>query len=365
MFKVKRGAGRPPDKRSLIVSDIRGRIVSGELGPEARLPSQAVLEKRFKASSPTVQQALNVLTRDGFIEAFGRRGTFVKKYPPHLNHYALLSPFGATGVQHQTSNFYEILAHQALYIQRLEPQRRITVYHGINGHLDEPDFQTVIQKITDQCLAGLIFMFPPKNNEVVAESPIVTQTALPRVQVSTDGRDADMPSLYPDSRSFFSRAVEHLAARNCRRIAMLSITGVHSLDTQFHEALGQHGLSSPAYLNHFIEINSAKAANHVVQLLMQLPADKRPEGIIISDDHLVPGASAGLAALNLPSDQLPLTIGLANFPRPPSSTTPIIRLGFDCKRLLRLCVDYIDTLRKGEKVPAMTWLPAIFETELR
>lgn len=364
MLKIKRGAGRPPDKRVLIVSDIRGRIVSGELGPEARLPSQAVLEKKFKASSPTVQQALNVLTRDGFIEAFGRRGTFVKKYPPHLFHYAMLSQFGAPGFSESASHFHEILEHQALYLQRLEPFRKLTVYHGITGHTDVSDFLTVSQKLADQCVAGLIFMFPPRSRLAVAESSLYTEPGMPRVQIATEDYAAGLPTVYPDARNFFRRALECLLSRNCRRIALLCMSTNGQRDMMFQEAAAKAGLTVPPHLIHYMPANDTRAANHVAQLLMQMPKAERPQGIVISDDHLVAGATEGLAALNQPADQLPTVVGLVNYPRPPASSVPIIRLGFDCRRLLKTCVDYIDMQRRGEQPPAMTLIPAVFESEL-
>jgi GntR family transcriptional regulator len=67
-----------PDRRSLherIAADLRDDIMSGELPPGAKLPSNTHLKTRFDASNATVQKALQLLKDEGLV--VGRAGSAV------------------------------------------------------------------------------------------------------------------------------------------------------------------------------------------------------------------------------------------------------------------------------------------------
>jgi GntR family transcriptional regulator len=66
------------DQRSLhgrIAADLRDEIMSGDLGPGAKLPSTVQLKARFDASNATVQKALQLLKDEGLV--VGRAGAAV------------------------------------------------------------------------------------------------------------------------------------------------------------------------------------------------------------------------------------------------------------------------------------------------
>lgn len=66
------------DRRSLherIAADLRDDIMSGELAPEAKLPSTVQLKARFEASNATVQKALQLLKDERLV--VGRAGAAV------------------------------------------------------------------------------------------------------------------------------------------------------------------------------------------------------------------------------------------------------------------------------------------------
>ncbi|MGP3998652.1 GntR family transcriptional regulator [Streptomyces sp. 8N706] len=75
---VPKAAQEAVDRRSLherIAADLREEIMSGDLGPGAKLPSTAQLKERFGASNATVQKALQLLKDEGL--AVGRAGAAV------------------------------------------------------------------------------------------------------------------------------------------------------------------------------------------------------------------------------------------------------------------------------------------------
>lgn len=61
-----------------IKEQIKSQIMSGELAEGEALPSMRVLAKELKISIITTKRAYEDLERDGFIESFTGKGSFVK-----------------------------------------------------------------------------------------------------------------------------------------------------------------------------------------------------------------------------------------------------------------------------------------------
>ncbi len=62
-----------------ILSDIRGRILSGEWQPGHRIPFEHELSAQYGCSRMTVNKAMSELARSGLIERRRRSGSFVKR----------------------------------------------------------------------------------------------------------------------------------------------------------------------------------------------------------------------------------------------------------------------------------------------
>ena len=62
-----------------ILSDIRGRILSGEWPPGHRIPFEHELATEYRCSRMTVNKAMSELARTGLIERRRRSGSFVKR----------------------------------------------------------------------------------------------------------------------------------------------------------------------------------------------------------------------------------------------------------------------------------------------
>jgi DNA-binding LacI/PurR family transcriptional regulator len=101
-----------------------------------------------------------------------------------------------------------------------------------------------------------------------------------------------------------------------------------------------------------------------VELLLRQERARRPDGLIITDDNLVPAATAGIAAAGGPKAGGVKVIAHTNFPWPTPSAVPVMRLGHSVRALLEKCVALIEQQRRGETPPAMTLVPAVFEEEL-
>ena len=72
---ISNSSGKPIYEQ--ITSQIKSMIISGELKEGDALPSMRLLAKELRISVITTQRAYDDLERDGFIESFTGKGSFV------------------------------------------------------------------------------------------------------------------------------------------------------------------------------------------------------------------------------------------------------------------------------------------------
>jgi GntR family transcriptional regulator len=78
----------PIDRRSAlpiyrqIADDLRRRILSGELAPGAKIPTENELVEQYQAARLTTRQAVELLKTEGLLDAIRGRGVFVRSRPP-------------------------------------------------------------------------------------------------------------------------------------------------------------------------------------------------------------------------------------------------------------------------------------------
>ncbi|HEY6631168.1 MAG TPA: histidine utilization repressor [Rhizobiaceae bacterium] len=73
------GSDGPGALYQRILSDIRGRILSGEWPPGHRIPFEHELSDQYQCSRMTVNKAMSELARSGLIERRRRSGSFVRR----------------------------------------------------------------------------------------------------------------------------------------------------------------------------------------------------------------------------------------------------------------------------------------------
>jgi GntR family transcriptional regulator len=88
-----------------IEEELRGLVTSGQLGPLARVPSEAELSEQFSVSRMTARKALDRLVADGMLFRRPGKGTFVGQ--PKIAHgpsqlLSFSAAMDAQGVRHQT-----------------------------------------------------------------------------------------------------------------------------------------------------------------------------------------------------------------------------------------------------------------------
>jgi DNA-binding LacI/PurR family transcriptional regulator len=355
--RAPRPPGPAPLKQRSIVQRLHRQILSGRLEPGARLPTRRELCDRLGVSLVTVQQALDELARDGFVEARGASGTFVAQRPPHLCTYGLVFP------QRPNSpgfvRFWTALANEALAMSR--DDRRIVPWFGIDGHADSEDFQRLVHDVQRRRMAGLIFASRPYN---LAHTPLLTERHLPRVAVASSTRDmGDVQALELDNHSFITRALDHLVQRRRTRVAILHANSAAAWHEQLDQALEQRRLTSRPYWRIGLWPAQPQSARAVAHLLLNPDQRQRPDALVITDDNLVEHATAGMidAGLRVPADLE--VVAHCNFPWPTPSVVPVRRLGYDAREVLAGAIRLIDAARDGGHTARLR-IPARFEDEL-
>ncbi len=360
--------GRRPFRRDSLVAHVRGLIVSGQLGAGERVPTHKQLERQFKAESPTVRAAMRQLVDEGFVETRHRRGSYVSAHPPHLSQigFAYFTPV-------ENSDRYQFLqAIQAEAERWRNPARRILPFYNLGLHAEVQDYQRLQHLLATDQLAGLVFTSNPYLLRAI-RSPLVTAADLPRVVVESAEDVGGFPAVYPDLDNFLPKAFARLAARGCRRVAVVKLTNEKlrpSLE-RIPALAAEHGLRVPTHCIQAVSTITGEWASQLAHLLLHGPADERPDGLAITDDNLVPAITAGIrdSGLSVPAPEAAFrpgdlaVVAHANFPYTIPSAVPAIRLGYDIRQLVTICIERLDQQRAGQPTPAMTRLPAVFEDE--
>ena len=121
------------------------------------------------------------------------------------------------------------------------------------------------------------------------------------------------------------------------------------------------GVDVPSIWMQFGDVQNESVARNVTQLLFRPGQGEQPDGLIVADDHLVESVSRGLLDAGVRAGEKMDVVGLSNFPHPPSSVVPIVRVGFDVRRILGTVVGYIDQIIAGKKPPTMAFEPAVVD----
>jgi len=344
-----------------ILSHLRRRIVSGEFPPGSQLPTHGELCRKFKVGASTVHVAMNRLIRDGFLRAKRATGTFVVDHPPHLSRYALVIPNQESDPA-LWGQYYRALNNEVVGTRRKD-HRRVQVFGGVEPHPDNETYGQLLHEIRSQRLAGLIFPISPWT---FLNSPLLDEDkTLPRVisgAISIEN-DPDYPGMLPvvfDNRGFIVRSLDHLQKLGRKRVAFV---GFNLPDDRWEAELAVRGMQTRVYWCHAPKVSEIGAARNVVQLLLRLPEDDRPDSLIILDDNLVEGATAGLLSAGVRVGHDLDVIGHCNFPWPTRAMTNIVRLGTDVREILAASIESIDQFRRGETVSPRL-IPSRFDFEL-
>lgn len=346
--------------RRSVQDELRRQIVRGFLPAGARIPSRPMLEQAFGASRHTVQHAIDQLRREGFLRVEGRQATFVVDRPPHQFHYAMVFK---TRPQHgfeTWSRFFRALVTEAdRYSGTPDDPRRLSVFYGVENHLDCESFTSLAEMIRQRRLAGIILPEHPLVTGLASLAAQGAQPPLPWVSFGAAG-GATVQLL-----SYHERALDCLVRQGCRRPAFLmSPSRLHDgsipLDRQLMEGATSRGMQVQPYWCQAVHLDLCPSARGITHLLFHRNQSIRPDCLMITDDNLVEPALAGLldAGIRVPEDVT--VMAHWNFPIASDYPWPILRVGFDARTILAACLEELGALQSG-KAPGIRALEAILE----
>lgn len=359
MYKAPLKRKRIAVKEGQISQHLRQQIVRGELPPGAQLPKRVELERQFAVSPLTLQRALSSLIEDGFVYAKTGQGTFVAAHPPHLSRYGLIFPYHPND-RVLWSNYYAALNNEAQGLQKSAPNK-LTIYYGLELPENLSERDKLIADVESHRLAGLVFASTPIN---FRGTPLLDEPRIARVAIMRNP-GFGIPQIRLDGDAFHNKALDYLASRGRRRVAVInSATMAPEWMESFRQSVAQRGMETHPYWIQGVHTIGAEWARNVIHLMFQAPADQRPDALFISDDNLVPHATAGLLAAGVGVPEKVDVVAHANFPWPTASVVPVKRLGFDAGQVLQLCLESIDRQRKQEQVEQLMSVMPLFDDEV-
>ena len=356
--------GRPALRRNEIVESIHRRIIAGDLKPADRLPTRRSLQQKFNSSMATVQQALSQLASEGFIESRGSLGTFVAALPPHLNHYAVVVP--GDSYQDDIPMFWRVLIDGFSALD-MNSENTFKTYYCTRESGDSPDFYLLGKNVLRHTVAGIIFLTNPFmfKNSVLLDTPGIPRVAImDRVEGEKEYNNVAMVSFVADA--FVRKALDYFRQHDRKKIAVITNFRKDSWWRDFDQKIAQYGMESRPYwqiTNHSI-IHSG--IRNVSNLLMQLPEDKLPDALLITDDNLTKDAIYGLIdSRSKAVDNLKI-ISHCNFPDIVPSPLPVKYLGFDSRQMIQACVSSLERqINGGEMTGIDEDVSPLFDDELK
>ncbi len=237
------------------------------------------------------------------------------------------------------------------------PGRAITPYFGLNGQADEPDHQRLLEDLRQRRLGGIIFA---SNPFPIADTPIVRGPGPVRVGMMRHAGHPTCLEVHLSDEEWSRRALEDLAKRGRRRVAVLTPAN-HYGNARLPAEITRRRLELvPGGLRALTEPREALDA---ARELLRAPADVRPDALLITDDNFADYGMMGVHRAGIAPDELDAVVH-CNFPWSNPTGFPVRRLGFSAQQVLATCIDVIELKRRGEAVPELTELPALFEDEL-
>jgi DNA-binding LacI/PurR family transcriptional regulator len=334
-----------------VANQLREKIVKGRWKPGDRLPPRQELVVELGTCAATLQAAVDQLVSQGFLRVGARKsGTRVALHLPHLTRYRLVFPYGPN----DWGQFWHAL--EAAALKRSAPQQEYLCFYGLAGHQDIAEYRKIVREVETRRVAGLIFV---SSADEFKGTPLLDHPGIPRVAIADKGYLPGIAKVEVDLRSFMDQAVDTLAARGCKRIALLSASTAGGMPDLFRRAMAERGLKSRPVWEQFASRRNPMASRHVMELLMQSGQPARPDGLIVSDDNLLTTASEGLVAAGVRVPKDLHVVALTNFPLLIPSAIPVTRIGFDIPAMLDLLVLRLEQVRRGEKPPEVTLAPAV------
>lgn len=237
-----------------IIQDLLKQILSGELRPGDRIPSEHELSDSYRVSSITSKNALAELADRGYIIRIKGKGSFVNSLESLQNiadfndttnqrtvmkakTVGLVMPSMKTSIDQQLLNAIEMELEKTEYILAVSITRE-------SQELES----ACIKKLCDRGVSGLIIF--PTEHEMYNEDIIkLNLTDFPFVLVDRYLRGIRSSCIYTDNYDISKAAINYLLTKGCRNIAFLSPDSHNTVTSDrrngYRDALSEQELPIP------------------------------------------------------------------------------------------------------------------------
>ena len=317
--------------------------------PGQQLPSIAAIAKRFGVSSPSVRESLSVLEAEGLIERRTGSGTYVRDLTK-VQHVGVLVEEDISDPQ--TSYFYRRAPQQVVRFLR-ENQTAARLYAG---HLRPRD--AVRRRLT--CTEFLEAIESRRLSGVVAFAPDQTfpqwSGALEKQRVPVVGpSEKCVRRVIWDSTALVRTGVDYLLGHGRRRIALMEYRWPADRQAGFVEnfraTLGAAGVVVNERWIRRSRIPCAPEAGWEEFRAIWAEGREKPDGLLICNDNLFPGATMAILQLGIRVPEDLLVVTHFNHGSGMVCPFPVVKLEFDPDGYARTAGATLLKLMRHEPVP--------------
>ena len=325
-------------KRKQMEEILKEEIRSGVLKPGETLPTYDRLVNRFNTSRATFCHVLNNLKKDGYITTVKRQGMFVAERPPCHHRFGLIFPY-------PSSNLFwvKMQSEFSAYCYRTGNEEVSFYGSGNFQRSKRADWSRLIEELSRGRLAGLLFV-AGFNQELFHEIAVT----FPKVPIITfyfkEIRERNIGRLFLYDTKKIRKVVEYFHLQKVRRAALIGCGNPLNLES-FAEQCRMHNIETREEWMLLASESHSKAVPNILRLLFSLPADRRPDGLYITDDNLIDTVQETIIACGISVPRELQLVTHYNFPDYNRPALPMGKVGPDLRSIIAQFITLVENIK--------------------
>ena len=322
-------------KRLQLEEELKNEIISGKLKPGDRFPTYEELSKRYEASRATFHYVLNHLKRDLYTVSVERSGTFVSKRLPCRTRIGMVFRLD----ENENEFWHKICQAAELYNRTHSDYEFIFFRSRILQVPLKEEYHELHDQLRRQMLASLFFPFIPESKNLL--DLLDGFPNIPRILFGNQKREDEEPRVCLSPDQSVRLAMQHFKREKVCRVAAIAHGEIPQL-AYFQKEAENAGLQTRREWLVPVARDLDFAVENFTSLLLSLPADRRPQGLYVTDDNLLNQVQRAVIASGVRVPQELKLVCHTNFPDPTAPVLPVERVGYDVKAIVRAIIRLTD-----------------------